>query len=402
MVNPHPVSREITSEAITNINKRKMKTQIHEAQKMETITSLAGGIAHQFNNALVGITGNIELIKMDFPHDEKIDKYIAPMKASADRMAHLTEQLLAYARGGKYQPKIISLKDFIEEILPLIQCNVEPAIRVEKDLPDDIADIKADRAQIQMVFSGLVANASEAIEGPGLIKITIRNVQIEERFSTRHPDLKPGSYVYLEIEDDGKGMDDEIKNKIFEPFFTTKFHGRGLGMAAVYGIIKNHDGWISVDSVIGKGTVVRIYLPAVETRIEEMRHLKPGFVKGTGTILVVEDEEMVIDVSRAMLGKLGYHVLEALTGEEAVNIAKTFDGDIDFAILDVALPDMRGAEVYSNLIGTRPNLKAIICSGYPIDGPVQEILDAGAQDFIQKPFSLTTLSEKLKKVLEGK
>lgn len=380
-----------------------MKTQIQEAQKMETITSLAGGIAHQFNNALVGITGNIELIKMDFPHDEKIDKYIAPMKASADRMAHLTEQLLAYARGGKYQPKKISLKDFIEEILPLIQCNIEPAIRVEKDLSDDIADIKADQAQIQMVFSCLVANASEAIEGPGLIKITTRNVQIEERFSTRHPDLKSGSYVYIEIEDDGKGMDDETKNRIFEPFFTTKFHGRGLGMAAVYGIIRNHDGWISVDSVIGKGTVVRIYLPAVETRIEEMRHPKPGFVKGTGTILVVEDEEMVMDVSRAMLGKLGYHVLEALTGEEAVNIAKTFDGDIDFAILDVVLPDMGGAEVYSNLIGTRPNLKVIICSGYPIDdGPTQEILYAGAQDFIQKPFSLTTLSEKLKKVLEDK
>ena len=379
-----------------------MKTQIQEAQKMETITSLAGGIAHQFNNALVGITGNIELIKMDFPHDEKIDKYIAPMKASADRMAHLTEQLLAYARGGKYQPTIISLRNFMEEILPLVQCNIEPAIRLEKDLPDDIADIKADRTQIQMVFSGLVANASEAIEGPGLIKITVRNVQIEERFSTRYPDLKPGSYVYIEIEDDGKGMDDETKNRIFEPFFTTKFHGRGLGMAAVYGIINNHDGWISVDSVIGKGTVVRIYLPAVETRIEEMNHLKPGFVMGTGTILVVEDEEMVMDVSRAMLGKLGYHVLEALTGEEAVNIAKTFDGDIDFAILDVALPDMECTAVYSNLIGTRPNLKTIICSGYPIDGPVQEILDAGAQDFIQKPFSLTTLSEKLKSVLDDR
>jgi CheY-like chemotaxis protein len=379
-----------------------MKTQIQEVQKMETITSLAGGIAHQFNNALVGITGNIELIKMDFPHDEKIDKYIAPMKASADRMAHLTEQLLAYARGGKYQPTIISLRNFMEEILPLVQCNIEPAIRLEKDLPDDIADIKADRTQIQMVFSGLVANASEAIEGPGLIKITVRNVQIEERFSTRHPDLKPGSYVYIEIEDDGKGMDDETKNRIFEPFFTTKFHGRGLGMAAAYGIINNHDGWISVDSVIGKGTVVRIYLPAVETRIEEMRHLKPGFVMGTGTILVVEDEEMVMDVSRAMLGKLGYHVLEALTGEEAVNIAKTFDGDIDFAILDVALPDMECTAVYSNLIGTRPNLKTIICSGYPIDGPVQEILDAGAQDFIQKPFSLKTLSEKLKNVLDDR
>ena len=339
---------------------------------------------------------------MDFPHDEKIDKYIAPMKASADRMAYLTEQLLAYARGGKYHPQKISLKDFIEETLPLIQCNIEPAICFVKDLPDDIADINADSAQIQMIFSALVANASEAIEGTGLIKITIRNVEIDERFSIRHPDLKPGYYVYLEIEDDGKGMDDETKSRIFEPFFTTKFHGRGLGMAAVYGIIKNHDGAISVDSVIGKGTIIRLYLPAVETRIEETRHLQSGFVKGTGTILVIEDDEMVMDVSRAMLGKLGYHVLAASTGEEAVSIAETFDGDIDFAILDAALPDMGGAEVYSNLIGTRQNLKVIICSGYPIDGPAQEILYAGAQDFIQKPFSIEALSNKLKKALKEK
>ncbi len=388
--------------SITNINKREMKAPFQEAQEMETIVTLAGGIAHQFNNALVGITGNIELIKMDFPNDEKLDRYIASMKVSADRMAHLTEQLLAYARGGKYQPKKISLNDFIEEFLPLIRCGIDPAIRVEKDLTDDITDIEADSAQIQMVLSGLVANAAEAIEGPGLIKITIRNVQIEEEFATRHPDLKPGYYVCLAIEDDGKGMDEEARSRIFEPFFTTKFHGRGLGMAAVYGIIKNHNGWISVDSVIGKGTVVRIYLPAVEIRIEEMKHLKPELVKGTGTILVIEDEEMVMDVSRAMLGRLGYHVLGAVTGEGAIHIAKTYDGDIDLAILDVVLPDMGGEAIYSNIIGTRPNLKVIVCSGYSIDGPAQGILNAGAQDFIQKPFSLATLSEKLKKVLEDK
>jgi len=255
---------------------------------------------------------------------------------------------------------------------------------------------------MQMVLSSILKNSAEAIEGKGRIRIITKNEEIGKGFAKSHPGLKPGPYVSLTIEDDGKGMDEETWSRIFDPFFTTKFQGRGLGMAAVYGIVKNHDGWITVDSQLDKGTVVRIYLPSIKVQVKEEG--RPGIepAKGTGTILVVEDEDIVIDVIIAMLERLGYHALLAKTGKEAVNIARSFDGDIDLAILDVVLPDLAAKEVYRVIMEARPNLKVIVCSGYAIDGPPQEILDAGAQEFIQKPFSYTTLSEKLKEVLKGK
>jgi CheY-like chemotaxis protein len=186
---------------------------------------------------------------------------------------------------------------------------------------------------------------------------------------------------------------------MFEPFFTTNFQGRGLGMAAVYGIIQNHGGWVSVGSELGKGTSVFIYLPAVKALETEVQKEEPRLEEGSGTILIVEDEDMIVEVCRIMLEKLSYRVLEARTGEEAINIARTFDGDIDLSILDIGLPDMDGDKLYPLLKEARADLKVIVCSGYAIDGPAQEILDAGAQGFIQKPYAFGVLSAKLKEVL---
>jgi len=388
---------------IQDISERnRLEAQLQQAQKMEAIATLAGGIAHEFNNTLVGITGNIELLQTNLPEDENIDKYAERMKASAHRMAHLTAQLLAYARGGKYQSKNISLSSFVEETLPLIKQAIDSSIRIETDLSHDIPNVEADLTQMQMVLSAILNNSAEAIEGEGRIRITTRDEKIDEQFVKINPDIKPGPYVCLTVEDDGKGMDEETRSRIFDPFFTTKFQGRGLGMAAVYGILTNHGGWISVDSELGKGTVVRIYLPAVKVEVKEEEKPKIKPVKGTGTILVIEDEDVVIDVICAMVERLGYRVLPARTGKEAVSIARSFDADIDLAILDILLPDLAAKEVYTEIMEARPDLKVIVCSGYAIDGPPQEILDAGAQDFIQKPFSYSTLSEKLKEVLEGK
>jgi len=388
-------SRDITEQ-------RRLQTLLQQTQKMEAIATLAGGIAHEFNNTLVGITGNIDLLQMDLPGDENIEKYTQRMKDSAHRMARLTEQLLAYARGGKYQAKNISLTDFVQETLPWMKQSIDPSIRIETDLPHDILNVEADSTQMQMMLSSILKNSAEAIEGKGRIRIITRNEEIDEEFAKSHLDLKPGPYVSLTIQDDGKGMDEETRSRIFDPFFTTKFQGRGLGMAAVYGIVKNHDGWITVDSQLDKGTMVRIYLPAVKVEVKEEPKPKMEPAKDTGTILVIEDEEVVIDVICAMLERLGYSVLLAETGKKALDIAKSFDGNIDLAILDVILPDLPGKEVYRHIMEARPNLKVIVCSGYASDGPPQEILDTGAQDFIQKPFSVATLSEKLKQVLEGK
>ncbi len=395
------VARDITDRKQAVEQKLKIEVQFQEVRRMETIANLAGGIAHEFNNALVGVSGNIELLQMDLPDDEKIDRYIGRMKDSAHRMANLTDQLLAYSRGGKYQPKTISLNDFAEDTLSLIKHSIDPAIRVETDLPRDISHVEADLTQMQMVLSAILHNSAEAMKGEGRIRIITRDEKIEEEIAKTDPDLKPGHYVSLTIKDDGKGMDEETISRVFDPFFTTKFQGRGMGMAAVYGIIKNHGGWISIGSELGKGTVVRIYLPAVAVQAEPAKETKSELTTCTGTLLVIEDEDVVIDVIGPMLERLGYSILVAKTGTEAIEIARTFDGDIDLAILDIVLPDMGGKEVYPLIMEARPDMKVIVCSGYSLDGPGQEILDAGAQAFIQKPFSLKTLSEKLKEVLGG-
>ncbi|HEA69839.1 MAG TPA: PAS domain S-box protein [Desulfobacterales bacterium] len=395
--------RPATLNFLRDITEQKeLEAQLQQTHKMEAIATLAGGIAHEFNNALTGVVGNIELLEMRLPDNKIVKEHTEAMKSSSHRMANLTSQLLAYARGGRYQAKTISLSDFVENTLPIIKSNIDPSIRLETDLPRDIFSVEADPAQIQMVLSAVVSNSSEAIEGEGHIRITASNKEIDAAFAENHPELNPGSYACLTVEDDGKGMDVETLNKIFDPFYTTKFMGRGLGMAAVYGIVRNHDGWITVDSELNKGTIIRIYLPAIETeevKKEAIVESATEMPKGEGTILIIEDEEMVMNVIRAVLERLGYRMLEAETGREAVEIAKTFDGDIDLALLDIKLPDIRGDKVYPLIMEARPNLKVIVCSGYSID-TARGILDAGAQAFIQKPFSVKEISQKLREILD--
>jgi len=400
---------------------KKLQGRLQQAQKMESISTLSGGIAHQFNNALSGITGNIELLEMDFPDNETVANYTRAMKDSARCMMQLTDQLLAYARGGKFNAKTVIFSDFVRETLPLVKHTLGSTIDVDTDRLLGILNVKADLTQMQMVLSAILTNASEAMESKGSIRVDCRDTIITDETVGQFPGLTPGNYATLTIVDDGKGMDRKTRTLIFEPFFTTKFMGRGLGMAAAYGIVKNHDGWISVgmaaaygivknhdgwisvESEPGKGTAVQIYLPAVEVPVK--KHAKPEqkaeWIKGTGTILVIEDEETVMTISRAILEKLGYRVLEAKTGQEAIDVIKTFDGHIDLALLDILLPDMSGNDIYPLIMEARPDLKVIVFSGYSIDGPAREILNAGAEDFIQKPLNIAALSEKLKKTLEG-
>ncbi len=400
------LGRDISDKKQVEIEKERLQSQLQQSQKMEAIATLAGGVAHEFNNALMGIMGNIELLKMKLPEDEKQDRYFEAMNSSGHRMSRLTDQLLAYAQGGKYQSEHLKLTDFMIETLPILQHDLNPDVRVETRFQKDISYIRADNAQMQMVLSAILANANEAIEDTGLIKIAAENIDLDEDFINHRPGFKPGPYVFLTIEDDGRGMDEETRSGIFEPFFTTKFQGRGMGMAAVHGIVRNHDGWISVDSELGKGTVVRIYLPAIEAKeeVKEDVALSPAakLAMGEGTILVIEDDEVLVEMFKKILEKLGYRVLQAETGKEAVELTKTFDGQIDLALLDIKLPDMEGGRVYPLIMEARPDLKVIVCSGYSIHGPAQDILDAGAEGFIQKPFSIAKFAEKLKEVLEGK
>lgn len=254
----HIVQESIKSEIeAENPERRSGETGVLSVRTMEALGTLAGGIAHQFNNALFCILGNLELLKSDFPDNDTLNKYVKSMEASIRRMTHLTNKLLAYARGGKYEPKIFSLHDFVMKTLPSLLHDLLPEIRVVTDLQGDLTLVNADQHQLRIVLSVLLNNAVEAIEGPGYIRILMRNEELTEQGQN----LPPGPYICLIVEDDGKGMDKKTTERIFEPFFTTKFYGRGLSMAAVYGIIKNHGGWISVNSEPGLGTDVYVYLP---------------------------------------------------------------------------------------------------------------------------------------------
>jgi CheY-like chemotaxis protein len=269
-------------------------------------------------------------------------------------------------------------------------------------MPGDILKTKGDLTQLVMVLSILLSNAAEAFESEGLIKIICRNELIMKEDTKAFPGLVPGPYVSLTVEDNGRGMDEETKGRAFEPFFTTKFVGRGLGLAAAYGIVKNHGGWISIESQPGRGSSVCVYLPAVrEIKEKRVQRGHKESLEGTGTILLIEDEVAVIETLRKLLELLGYTVLEAKTGNEAIRLARAYEGDIDLAILDVFLPDMNGNKVYPLLKEFRPDLKVLVCSGYSVEGPAQEILNAGAQGYVQKPVSIEELSKKLKTLLRA-
>jgi len=393
------VTRDISERRRAEEERKALERHLRQAQKMEAIATLAGGIAHRFNNALTVITANLDLLEMDFAAEEGVVKATQSMRDSAMRMAGLTGQLLAYARGGKYRARVISLGDFLRDTLPLLEHTLRPGISVETRFSPDIRPVRADVTQLQMVLSALLANASEATETGGRIRIACGNETVGREQADLHPGLVPGDYVVLRVEDNGKGMDEATKSRIFEPFYTTKLVGSGLGMAAVYGIVKNHGGWIQVESEPGKGVLVRILLPSTEKAPEEIRKNEARVPEGSGTILLVEDEKTVSDSTRALLERLGYRVLTAATGKEALHLAEAYEGAIDLVLLDILLPDMHGKDIYPGLMERRPGLKVIVCSGYFSDGPVQDLLKAGALGFVEKPFFLPTLSSKIREAL---
>jgi PAS domain S-box-containing protein len=256
------VTRDISERKRAEAERKVLTEKLQQARKMEAIATLAGGIAHQFNNALAVIMGRLEILESGYGNLDA--NTIRPIKETANRMAELTNQLLAYARGGKYQSKTVNIVDFVTGTLPLIRHLIKPTITVEMDLDPATASVKMDATQMQMVLSAVMFNALEAMDEKGILRISCGNEIIGKDMALHFTGLKPGRYVKFSVEDDGKGMDRKTRQQIFEPFYTTKFQGRGLGMAAAYGIVKNHDGWIAVDSERGRGTLVTIYLPQKE------------------------------------------------------------------------------------------------------------------------------------------
>ncbi|MCK5232150.1 MAG: response regulator [Desulfobulbaceae bacterium] len=369
------------------------------ALKMESIGTLAAGIAHQFNNTLLGITGNIEILKALFPYDKKIKKYVAPMSEATKRMVHLTKQLTAYARGGKYNPRPLSINELITGMMPAGMLISNKEIKVVRELGTDIPQINGDAAQLLSVLLAIATNAVEAIEGPGTIKIVTTHEEIDIERAKEHPARSPGHFACLTVSDTGKGMDEKTIEKIFEPFFSTKFLGRGLGMAAAYGILNNHKGWIEVSSETGKGTTVRTYLPVSHMKLKKTTEDTIKIAKTKETILLIEDDEIVAELAGNMIEMLGHNVLTAKTGKEATFIAENHTGEIGLAFLDFGLPDMDCREVCKGLEKLRPKIKIIVCTGNPVEHVANELAEIKIHGYVQKPYSFAGLSGKLREVL---
>ncbi len=389
----------ITERKEAEASQRRMGEKLEEARKTEAIATLAGGIAHQFNNALAVIAGNVELLEYDYPEDARISTYSKPITGASKKMAQLTSQLLAYANGGKYKDMPSDLAEVVETTIGFIQHTFPKQTTLEMKLSPQLPQVRIDTTQIQMVVTSIVSNAMEAFEGGGRIRVTCEAVLVSTADRDQFHNIPPGRYVALTTADNGVGMDDETLKRIFEPFFTTKFEGRGLGMAAVYGIIRNHNGYIFVSSRPEEGTEVTIYLPALGEVSAPLPEVDTPLIQGRGTVLMVEDDPDIIDVNQALLKRIGYRVIIASTGHEAIEVINHTTLQFDVVLLDLVLPDMDGAAIYPHLRKNRPQAKVIVCTGYDQEGSTRALLDVGADGFLQKPFTLNQISKMLNQVL---
>ncbi|MBI5199594.1 MAG: response regulator, partial [Nitrospirae bacterium] len=325
----------------------RIREELFQTQKMDAIGVLAGGIAHDFNNILQGILGYASLLKMKISENDPIYKPLEVIEHSAESAADLTKQLLGFARKGKYFIEPINLNNVVENVRKIITRTFDRAIEIKANINSDLWTIEGDKSQIEHVVLKLCINARDAMPAGGVIRIDTLNSE-NKVGDALHSTVIPGRYAVLKISDTGKGMDQEIKNRIFEPFFTTKGIGKGTGMglAMVYGIVKNHNGFITVDSEIGKGSTFTVYFPAVEKEIKRDEPELKEIPRGRGTILVVDDEEFIRALSKEALGGLGYNVLEASNGEEAIEIYKNQRDNIELVVLDLIMPKMGGKETF--------------------------------------------------------
>jgi two-component system, cell cycle sensor histidine kinase and response regulator CckA len=382
-----------------------MEVQVQQAQKMESIGTLAGGIAHDFNNILMGIQGNASLMALKIDPGHAAYEKIKNIETYVQNGTELTKQLLGFARRGKYHAIATDINDVIDKSASMFG-RTKKEIRIHTDLMPDIWTIEVDRGQIEQALLNLYVNAWQAMPHGGELFLKTENVVLDADFVNSQPyKVDPGNHIKITVTDTGTGIDKATQGRIFEPFFTTKEMGRGtgLGLASVYGIIKNHGGYINVNSEIDHGTTFTIYLPASRQKVvKEKKETIAAVAPGTGTILLVDDEEMIIAVGRELLQELGYRVLLARSGQEAIDLCGKNDAQIDLVIMDMIMPGMSGGETYDRLKKINPQIKVLLSSGYSINGQASEIMDRGCNGFIQKPFNYYQLSEKIQAIIAKK
>lgn len=379
--------------------KKELEKKYYQAQKMKAIGALSGGIARDFNNLLMAIQGNISLMEMEMDPTHPYHERLKNIEKQVQRGVSFTSRLLGYARKGIYEIKPIDLNKLVKETSDYFSASKKEII-VHHELAEDLPPIEADKGQIEQVLMNMYENAADAMPAGGYLVLKTFNMTLRDMEDKLY-NLKPGDYVVLSITDTGKGMDKETMERIFDPFFTTKRIGRGtgLGLASVYSIITAHGGYIDVESKEGQKTTFSIYLSASIKKVEGDVRTFDQLIKGTGTVLLVDDEEAILEVGKELLEAIGYQVIIAINGEEAVEVYKRRKDDIDIVLLDISMPRMGGGETYNRLKEINSDIKVLLSSGFSIDGEAYQILARGCNGFIQKPFKINELSGKINEIL---
>jgi two-component system cell cycle sensor histidine kinase/response regulator CckA len=397
-----PGTKESIASIIDITERKNLEEHLARAQKMEAIGTLAGGIAHDFNNLLMGILGNISLIRMKFDNSHPFFDRLKNVEEYVKRGSDLTKQLLGFARGGKYEVKPTDLGDFIRKNSEMFG-RTKKEILIHYNIHDNLLPVEVDRGQMEQVLINMYVNAWQAMPGGGDLYLSVENVSLDKMDVSPY-NIKPGEFVKVTITDTGIGMDEPTKAHIFEPFFTTKErgHGTGLGLASAYGIIKNHGGFIHVESGIKQGTSFMIYLPASDREIEDEYSMDDRVQEGNETVLLIDDEEMILDVGSKMLEGLGYNVMTAAGGKQGLEMYEQNRDTIALVILDMIMPDLSGGDTFEELRRIDPTVRVLLSSGYSIEGQAKDIMQNGCNSFIQKPFSMAELSRKIRRILNWK
>lgn len=393
------LDRFVIFEDITE--KTNLERQLQQAQKFEAIGTLAGGIAHDFNNLLMGIQGRVSLMSMGSDSDHSHMAHIKAMEEHIKSASGLTQQLLGLARGGKYEVKPIDLNELVMSSSEMFG-RTKKEIKIQTRLHKPSVVVEADRGQIEQVLLNLFVNAWQAMPEGGTLSIQTEIAALDEAFCKPH-EIEPGIYGRISVMDTGIGMDGATRQQIFDPFFTTKEKGRGtgLGLASAYGIIKNHGGMITIASEPGQGATFTAYLPMSDKETHQEVSLQESLIKGSEAILLVDDEKMILEVAQAMLEHLGYRVVVSHGGDEAIGIVRKIGEEIDLVLLDMIMPGMDGGKTFDAIREICPGMPVVLSSGYAIDGQAKEIMDRGCNGFIQKPFNLSKLSLKVRKILDS-
>lgn len=408
------VSTDITPRVKAEEERAVLERQLLHGQKLESLGVLAGGIAHDFNNILMGVLGNADLALRNLADDNPARQNIVEIEVASQRAAELSEQMLAYSGKGKFLIESIDLGEFLTEMAHLLDVAISKKAELQLDIAQGLPHFPGDPTQIRQVIMNLITNASEAIgQGCGTVSLSTGSMECDQAYLDEGFEilsagtgsaLPPGTYVYCEVKDTGCGMDAETLNKVFDPFFTTKFTGRGLGMAAVLGIMRGHKGTIKVESLVGEGTSFRVLFPAgadvPETIIPPSNGVSPAADwRGSGTVLIADDEELVCNVGKEMLAHFGFKALQANDGQHAVEVFHEHADEIACVILDLNMPHLDGEQVFLEMRKTHPDVKVILTSGYSMDDLTHRFAGQGLAGFLQKPFNLKDLRNVLAQVV---